>query len=340
MITSPFTFVATLNAILYAGATPRFVDIGDDFNLDPALDRRRAHRSATRALMPVHLYGLPADMPRLLGQRARADDDPSSRTRRRRSVRRSDRAPRAHSVPDASPSTRRRTSRPAKEGSSRPTTTPSPTPRGVLRDQGQRGTYEYVRPGFNFRMTELQAALGVAQMQRLRGDQRRPSRSCRSADPRARRSRRSRTSGRSFRSYACLPSVHDPSHTRRQRRTRRTAARTSTGSGSRQACTTRDPCSSTSASAPTLAWAVPRRRRRPGSPTRCSRCPCIPAWTWATSIASWKECGDARPEPFTTVVRFGHRDYHDPRMERGCGAAKLPDVFRGDIALLTTTSDE
>jgi dTDP-4-amino-4,6-dideoxygalactose transaminase len=37
----------------------------------------------------------------------------------------------------------------------------------TIADQGQSGTYEYVRPGFNFRMTELQAALGVAQMTRL-----------------------------------------------------------------------------------------------------------------------------------------------------------------------------
>ena len=38
----------------------------------------------------------------------------------------------------------------------------------ILRDQGQDGVYEYVRPGFNFRMSELHAALGVAQMTRLR----------------------------------------------------------------------------------------------------------------------------------------------------------------------------
>jgi perosamine synthetase len=37
----------------------------------------------------------------------------------------------------------------------------------VLRNQGQRERYRYDRPGFNFRMTELQAALGVAQMERL-----------------------------------------------------------------------------------------------------------------------------------------------------------------------------
>ena len=38
----------------------------------------------------------------------------------------------------------------------------------LLRDQGQRGPYDYLRPGFNFRMTEMEAALGVAQMSRLR----------------------------------------------------------------------------------------------------------------------------------------------------------------------------
>jgi dTDP-4-amino-4,6-dideoxygalactose transaminase len=37
----------------------------------------------------------------------------------------------------------------------------------ILRNQGQRARYTYERPGFNFRMTELQAALGVAQMTRL-----------------------------------------------------------------------------------------------------------------------------------------------------------------------------
>jgi dTDP-4-amino-4,6-dideoxygalactose transaminase len=37
----------------------------------------------------------------------------------------------------------------------------------VLRNQGQRTRYEYERPGFNLRMTEMQAALGVAQMSRM-----------------------------------------------------------------------------------------------------------------------------------------------------------------------------
>ncbi len=63
VITSPFTFVATLNSILHVGATARFVDIrGDDFNLDPTL-LAEAVGPKTRCVMPVHLYGQPADMP-------------------------------------------------------------------------------------------------------------------------------------------------------------------------------------------------------------------------------------------------------------------------------------
>ncbi len=61
VITTPFTFVATLNAILEAGATARFADIGPDFNIDPA-QIAPLIGPKTRAIMPVHLYGLVADM--------------------------------------------------------------------------------------------------------------------------------------------------------------------------------------------------------------------------------------------------------------------------------------
>src|SRR5438477_3348455 len=62
VITPPFTFIASVNSILYAGARPVFVDVDDEtFNLDPALIES-AITSHTRAIMPVHLYGLPCDM--------------------------------------------------------------------------------------------------------------------------------------------------------------------------------------------------------------------------------------------------------------------------------------
>ena len=65
VVTSPFTFVATINAILESGATARFADIDDrDFNIDPTTVAAVV-TDRTKVLMPVHLYGQCADMDRL-----------------------------------------------------------------------------------------------------------------------------------------------------------------------------------------------------------------------------------------------------------------------------------
>src|SRR5690606_38462311 len=57
VITSPFTFIATGEVILLAGATPVVVDIdARTYNLDPAL-LERAITPRTKAIMPVSLYG-------------------------------------------------------------------------------------------------------------------------------------------------------------------------------------------------------------------------------------------------------------------------------------------
>jgi dTDP-4-amino-4,6-dideoxygalactose transaminase len=62
VITTPFTFVATASAIVRAGATPVFADIDpQSYNLDPQ-SVARAITSRTRAIIPVHLFGLPAEM--------------------------------------------------------------------------------------------------------------------------------------------------------------------------------------------------------------------------------------------------------------------------------------
>ncbi len=66
VITPAFTFIATAEAIRYVGATPVFVDIRPDtFNLD-ADQVAAAISERTRALLPVHLFGQPADMPALM----------------------------------------------------------------------------------------------------------------------------------------------------------------------------------------------------------------------------------------------------------------------------------
>lgn len=62
VITTPFTFSATADAISFTGAKPVFVDIDSDtYNLDPHLIEK-VITSKTKAILPVHLYGLPADM--------------------------------------------------------------------------------------------------------------------------------------------------------------------------------------------------------------------------------------------------------------------------------------
>ncbi len=62
VITTPFSFIATTNSILFTGGRPVLVDIEPDtFNIDPEAIKD-AITPQTRALMPVHLYGHPAEM--------------------------------------------------------------------------------------------------------------------------------------------------------------------------------------------------------------------------------------------------------------------------------------
>ncbi len=66
VLTTPFSFFATSNAVIHAGGEPRFADVEDDgFNLDPAKTAEKI-TSRTRAVIPVHLYGEPARMDEFL----------------------------------------------------------------------------------------------------------------------------------------------------------------------------------------------------------------------------------------------------------------------------------
>jgi dTDP-4-amino-4,6-dideoxygalactose transaminase len=66
VITSPFSFIATAGSIAHVGAKPVFVDIDPaTFNINPALIAA-AITPKTRAIMPVHLFGLPAELDPIL----------------------------------------------------------------------------------------------------------------------------------------------------------------------------------------------------------------------------------------------------------------------------------
>jgi dTDP-4-amino-4,6-dideoxygalactose transaminase len=165
VITTPLTFVATLNAILSVGAVPVFVDVGDDFNLDPAL-LGEAIGDRTRAVLPVHLYGQPADM-RAIGEATRGRDIALVEDAAQALGAAQGERP-AGSFGTGCFSFYATKNVTTGEGGV-VTTSDEAVARSVrhLRDQGQRARYDYVVAGLNLRMTELQGALGVAQMTRL-----------------------------------------------------------------------------------------------------------------------------------------------------------------------------
>lgn len=165
VITSPFTFVATLNAIVEAGATVRFADIGADFTLDATATADRVGER-TRAVMPVHLYGLPADMPAFaeLAQSA--------------GLALIEDAAQAHGATVAGRgagswglgcfsfyATKNVTTG---EGGAITTDDHALADRlRLLRNQGMRARYQYEIAGHNYRMTDLQAAIAIPQLERL-----------------------------------------------------------------------------------------------------------------------------------------------------------------------------
>jgi dTDP-4-amino-4,6-dideoxygalactose transaminase len=160
VVTVPFTFVATVAAILYVGATPVLVDVEPDtLNMDPrrveaALTRR------TKAILPVHLYGQPVEMAPIL-QIASA-----------RGLTVIEDAAQAHGAEDCG---RRAGSMgslgcfsfyPGKnlgaagEGGAVTTDDDELAARlRLLRDWGAEHKYRHVLRGFNYRLEELQAAI-------------------------------------------------------------------------------------------------------------------------------------------------------------------------------------
>ena len=166
VITSPFTFIASVNAILFTGATPVFADIDEpSFNIDPT-EIERVVTKRTRALMPVHLYGQPCDMNEICAiakEHGLAIVEDAAQavgaTYQGRPV---------GSFGTGVFSLYATKNVMTGEGGVITTDDDAIADQArLLRNHGMRARYEYEMLGYNFRMTDLQAAIGLAQLNRL-----------------------------------------------------------------------------------------------------------------------------------------------------------------------------
>ncbi len=166
VITTPFSFIASANAVLFAGARPRFVDVReDDFNIDPDLIEQKI-TPRTKAIIPVHLYGHPCRM------------DEIAAIARRHGLLIVEDCCQAHGAsiggrPVGSFGTACYSFYPTKNmttGEGGMVTTDDDevaTQTRMLRNHGQSEQYLHERIGFNWRMTDVAAAIGMAQLDRL-----------------------------------------------------------------------------------------------------------------------------------------------------------------------------
>ena len=169
VITTPFSFAATGNCALYVGARPVFVDIDPaTYNLDPHQIEKAITRK-TKAIIPVHLYGQPAKM------------DSIKKIAEENDLMIVEDAAQAHgamfqekmvgSLGDMAcfsfyPTKNMTTS----EGGMITTNNAELADNArVLRAHGEKERYQHSVLGYNFRMTDIAAAIGLVQLQKLDG---------------------------------------------------------------------------------------------------------------------------------------------------------------------------
>ena len=166
VITSPFTFIASVNSIIYAGATPVYCDVREQtFNMDVSkLESLLTPR--TKAILPVHLYGTACDMTELLAFAKKHNlvviEDCAQ------SIGASYQDKMTGSMGTGCFSLYATKNVMSGEGGM--VTTNSDEIADLVRTQrghGMRRRYYHDLLGFNFRMTDLHAAIGVVQLGRL-----------------------------------------------------------------------------------------------------------------------------------------------------------------------------
>lgn len=166
VITTAFSFAATVNAILFVGARPVFADIDEQtFNIKPG-EVESLITPRTKAIMPVHLYGHLCDMDELLEISNRYSipiiEDACQ------AVSASYKNRRAGSFGTAAFSFYATKNLMCGEGGMITTDDDEIADScRLLRSHGMRKRYYHEMLGFNYRMTDIEAAIGLAQLNRL-----------------------------------------------------------------------------------------------------------------------------------------------------------------------------
>jgi perosamine synthetase len=171
VITSPFSFVATANSILYEGATPVFCDIDPvTFNIDPAA-AAAAGTEATAGLLPVHIFGYPADLPALTAiadQRGLGMLEDAAQA-----LGAVDRMGRRIGTAGSITIFAFYANKQMTTGEGGVLVTPDSEVAERVRSERNQGRaqnmsqVEHDRVGFNYRLSDLQAAIGIAQVERI-----------------------------------------------------------------------------------------------------------------------------------------------------------------------------
>lgn len=166
VITSSFTFIATANTILWMGAKPVFADIDETtFNVDPKLVEAKI-TLRTKAIMPVHLYGLPCDMSALTAIAQKHNlviiEDAAQAVGAGIGGRK------VGTFGTGCFSFYATKNLTTAEGGMIATNDETLAQKSrMIRQHGMRERYLHEALGFNFRMTDIQAAIGMAQLDKL-----------------------------------------------------------------------------------------------------------------------------------------------------------------------------
>lgn len=166
VITTPFTFIATANSIVSTGAKPVFVDIEEDsFNINPDLIESSI-TPRTKAIMPVHLFGNPCDMDAIMSIAARHHLFVIEDACQAHGAAIGDRKMGTFGTGCFSfYATKNITSG---EGGMVTTDDEAVAERvRLIRNHGSSQRYLHTAMGYNLRMSDIHAALGIVQMSRL-----------------------------------------------------------------------------------------------------------------------------------------------------------------------------